>query len=110
MKKSDHELLVEIHERVIHDIPTKADLGSAKRQIIKTITTNRKSEVDKSGPSTPGRKHQVDRVREILLKAYKEGNQLSLHNACLMAWEPLKDGYPSPKALYEYCHANETMF
>ena len=110
MKKSDHQLLVEIHEQVMTKLPTQTDLGRAKREIIKVVTTNRKSEVDKNGPSTPERRAQVEAVRQILLKAYKEGRQMSLHQACLEAWTPIKGGYPSPKALYEYCHDNETLF
>lgn len=110
MKKNDHQLLVEIHEQVMKELPTRTDLGRTKREIIKVVTTNRKSEIDKSGPSTPERRDQINTVKAILLKAYQENRQLTLHQACLDAWTNLKNGYPTPKALYEYCHANETLF
>lgn len=110
MKKSDHQLLVEIHEHVVNKLPTKTDLNRSKRQIIKTVLTNRASEVDKYGPLTPERRAQVESVRKVLQAAYKENRTLSLHQACLDAWTPIKKGYPSPKALYEFCHANETLF
>ena len=110
MKKSDHQLLVEIHEHVMNELPSTTDLRRAKREIIKAVTTNRKSEVDKNGPSTPERRQQVESVKALLQKAYHENRQLSLHQACLDAWTNLKHGYPTPKALYIYCHANETLF
>jgi len=109
MTKLEHNLLVAIHERV-HELPTTADLNRAKRTIIKTVITNRKSEVDQNGPTTVVRQRQVQAVRTILMQAYGEGRSLSLHAACLQAWEPLTGGYPTPKALYEYCHEHENEF
>jgi len=109
MTEEEHQLLVEIHTRV-GKLPTKTELGQAKRSIIKTVVTNRKPQEELNGPLSRQREQQVHDVKVILYKAYEEGKSMTLHAACLQAWEPIEGGYPTPKSLYEYCHSHEDMF
>lgn len=110
MKKSDHQLLVEIHEKVMKEMPTKADMVHQTRTIVKTIRTCTTSEEDQNGPLNQVRRDQVNAVRRILFDAYQHKRPLTLSQACLEAWTDLKGGYPTPKALYNYCNEHKNLF
>lgn len=99
-----------IKVEIVNDIPTKSDLNRTKREIIKSTTTNRKSAIDKSGPSSSVRKKQINAVMALMIKSRSENHHLTLHKVCEKVWTPLKGGYPSCKALYEYCHSNKDQF
>lgn len=94
----------------LDDQPDKRDLGRVKRQILKAIEGADEHEENKNGPSTQVRAKQVKKVKELLLAAIEDGRSLSLNDACLEVWEPLTQGYPTPKSLYQYCHANKYEF
>ena len=42
--------------------------------------------------------------------AYRHKRPLTLSQACLEAWADLKGGYPTPKALYNYCNDHKNLF
>jgi len=109
MTEEEHRLLVEIHERV-GKLPTQTDLGKAQSRIVKTVAQLRKRDDEPVGQISPVRRQQVHRVKVILYNAYVGNRSMSLHAACLQAWEPIKGGYPTPKSLYEYCHEHEDEF
>lgn len=90
--------------------PDKHDLGRVKRQILKAIEGADEQEENKIGPSTKIRADQVKKVKDILIKAIDDDRPLSLNDACLEAWEPLTQGYPTPKSLYQYCHEHRFEF
>jgi len=96
--------------KVIKGLATKTDVYRAKREVIKVFLTNRNSEAEQDGPRNDIRCQQVEAVKSLMHKAYLEDRQLNLHKACLEAWTPLNGGYPTPKALYEYCHEHENEF
>lgn len=80
------------------------------RTIVKTIRTCTTSEEDQNGPLNQVRRDQVNAVRRILFDAYQHKRPLTLSQACLEAWTDLKGGYPTPKALYNYCNEHKNLF
>ena len=106
--RARNRLLAEIHEQVVMRLPE--DINKAKREIKRSVYTCTRSEAEIGGPRSAVRSEQVKEVKRILLKSCREDRTMTLNDACLEAWAPIKNGYPSAKALYVYCHAHESEF
>ena len=87
----------------------KRTVNKAKRSIIKDYHTPHKSEVDRRVPKG-ARGEQINAVRERIRQACENKETISVHKVCHLIWRNIKDGYPSPEALYDYCHAHENEF
>ena len=87
----------------------KQTVRTAKREIIKDAHTARTSEVDRRVP-TGERARQIGNVRKIVREARAAGKRMSILRACRKAWQDVKGGYPSPEALYDYCHSHKDSF
>ena len=94
----------------LEDQPDKNDLLRTKRQILKKLDGDVIQEEKRTGPLNDVRSDQVATVRRILEHAVQGHVRKTLNEACLEAWKPLTGGYPTPKALYVYCHANRILF
>ena len=84
-------------------------LRKAKRAIIKNAHTERKSEADRRLPKGE-RGRQIAAVRKLVREARANGTNTTLRKVCMKIWTPLKSGYPSIDALYNYCHRHESEF
>ena len=89
-------------------VPT-ATVRKAKREIIKDAHTARTSEADRRVPKGE-RGRQIGNVRKIMREAKAAGKRMSILRACRAVWQDVKGGYPSPEALYAYCHSHRTSF
>ena len=58
---------------------------------------------------TPTSRSQCPR-REVIRDARAAGKRMSILRACRKAWQNVKGGYPSVKALYHYCHNHAQEF
>ena len=75
----------------------------AKREVIKDAHTARKSEADRRLPKGE-RGRQIAAVRTLVREARAAGKRMSILRACRKVWQKVRGGYPSPEALYQYCH------
>ena len=98
---------VEDIQRAVEEM--KQTVRTAKREIIKDAHTARTSEADRRVP-TGERARQIGNVRKIVREARAAGKRMSILRACRKAWQDVKGGYPSPEALYDYCHSHRTEF
>ena len=98
---------VEDIQRAVEEM--KQTVRKAKREIIKDAHTARTSEADRRVP-TGERARQIGNVRKIVREARAAGKRMSILRACRKAWQDFKGGYPSPEALYDYCHSHRTEF
>ena len=87
----------------------KRTVRKAKREIIKDAHTARKSEADRRVPNGK-RGAQITAVRKLMREARAAGKRMSILNACRAVWRDVNGGYPSPEALYDYCHSHKTEF
>ena len=94
-------------QRAVEEL--KQTVRTAKREIIKDAHTARTSEVDRRVP-TGERARQIGNVRKIVRETRAAGKRMSILRACRKAWQDVKGGYPSPEALYDYCHSHRTEF
>ena len=98
---------VEDIQRAVEEM--KQTVRTAKREIIKDAHTARTSEADRRVP-TGERARQIGNVRKIVREARAAGKRMSILRACRKAWQDVKGGYPSPEALYDYCHSHRAEF
>ncbi len=98
---------VEDIQRAVEEM--KQTVRKAKREIIKDAHTARTSEADRRVP-TGERARQIGNVRKIVREARAAGKRMSILRACRKAWQDVKGGYPSPEALYDYCHSHRKEF
>ena len=98
---------VEDIQRAVEEV--KLAVGKAKREIIKDAHTTRTSEADRRVPKGE-RARQIGNVRKIVREARAAGKRMSILRACRKAWQDVKGGYPSPEALYDYCHSHRAEF
>ena len=98
---------VEDIQRAVEEM--KQTVRTAKREIIKDAHTARTSEADRRVP-TGERARQIGNVRKIVREARAAGKRMSILRACREAWQDVKGGYPSPEALYDYCHSHRAEF
>ena len=98
---------VEDIQRAVEEM--KQTVRKAKREIIKDAHTARTSEADRRVP-TGERARQIGNVRKIVREARAAGKRMSILRACRKAWQAVNGGYPSPEALYDYCHSHKTEF
>ena len=87
----------------------KQTVRKAKREVIKDAHTARKSEADRRLPKGE-RGRQIAAVRNLVREARAAGKRMSILRACRKVWKESKGGYPSPEALYDYCHEHEKEF
>ncbi len=87
----------------------KRTVRKAKREIIKDAHTEHKSEADRRLPKGE-RGRQIAAVRKLVREARANGKNTTLRKVCMKIWTPLKSGYPSIDALYNYCHRHESEF
>ncbi len=106
---SPHQAAVTVEDiqRAVEEM--KQTVRTAKREIIKDAHTARTSEADRRVP-TGERARQIGNVRKIVREARAAGKRMSILRACRKAWQDVKGGYPSPEALYDYCHSHRTEF
>ena len=100
-------MTVEDIQRAVEEM--KQTVRTAKREIIKDAHTARTSEADRRVP-TGERARQIGNVRKIVREARAAGKRMSILRACRKAWQDVKGGYPSPEALYDYCHSHKDSF
>ncbi len=43
-------------------------------------------------------------------EARASGKKMSILRACRAVWRDVNGGYPSPEALYDYCHSHKDSF
>ena len=41
---------------------------------------------------------------------FAAGKRMSILRTCRKAWQDVNGGYPSPEALYDYCHSHRAEF
>ena len=87
----------------------KRTVRKVKREIITDTHTARTSEVDRRVPKGK-RGEQIAAVRKLVREARAAGKRMSILRACRKAWQAVNGGYPSPEALYDYCHSHKTEF
>ena len=106
---SPHHAAVTVDDlqRAVEEV--KRTVRKAKREIIKDAHTARTSEADRRVP-TGERARQIGNVRKIVREARAAGKRMSILRACRKAWQDVKGGYPSPEALYDYCHSHRKEF
>ena len=106
---SPHHAAVTVEDihRAVEEM--KQTVRTAKREIIKDAHTARTSEADRRVP-TGERARQIGNVRKIVREARAAGKRMSILRACRKAWQNVKGGYPSPEALYDYCHSHRAEF
>ena len=49
-------------------------------------------------------------VRKLVREARASGKKMSILRACRAVWRDVNGGYPSPEALYDYCHSHKNSF
>ncbi len=98
---------VEDIQRAVEEL--KQTVRTAKREIIKDAHAARTSEADRRLP-TGERGRQIAAVRKLVREARAAGKRMSILRACRKAWQAVNGGYPSPEALYDYCHSHKTEF
>lgn len=81
----------------------------ARREVIRDAHTARTSEADRRSPKGE-RGRQIAAVRSLVREARAAGKRMSILRACRKAWQNVKGGYPSVKALYHYCHNHAQEF
>ena len=59
---------------------------------------------------TGERGRQIAAVRKLVREARANGKKMSVLRACRAVWRAVNGGYPSPEALYDYCHSHKTEF
>ena len=69
----------------------------------------RTSEADRRVPKGE-RGRQIAAVRKLVREARASGKKMSILRACRAVWRDVNGGYPSPEALYDYCHSHKTEF
>ncbi|MBR6735064.1 MAG: hypothetical protein IKL96_11780 [Kiritimatiellae bacterium] len=80
-----------------------------RREVIRDAHTARTSEADRRSPKGE-RGRQIAAVRSLVREARAAGKRMSILRACRKAWQNVKGGYPSVKALYHYCHNHAQEF
>ena len=95
-------LLVEIHEAV-KNLATKTDLGRAKREIVKVVSSRNIDGLDIVGPRSLECKEQVMAVVKWLANPK---HIQSLHNACVLTFVETPNGYEDAERLYRWCVRN----
>ena len=88
----------------------KRTVRKAKREIIEDAHTARASEADNRRVPTGERSDQIAAVRKLVHEARANGKKMSILRACRAVWRDVNGGYPSPEALYDYCHSHKTEF
>ena len=88
----------------------KRTVRKAKREIIEDAHTARASEADNRRVPTGERSDQIAAVRKLVREARASGKKMSILRACRAVWRDVNGGYPSPEALYDYCHSHKTEF
>ena len=99
---------VEDIQNVAEDV--KRTVRNAKREIIKDAHTARTSEADQRRVPTGERGRQIAAVRKLVREARASGKKMSILRACRAVWRDVNGGYPSPEALYDYCHSHKNSF
>ena len=95
-------------QRAVEEV--KQTVRNAKREVIKDAHTARTSEADQRRVPTGERGKQITAVRKLIRKARDGGKEMSILRACRAVWRDVNGGYPSPEALYDYCHSHKTEF
>ena len=78
------------------EIATVDDLRRSVEEVKRTV---RKANREIMRTPTP-------RARE----ARASGKKMSILRACRAVWRDVNGGYPSPEALYDYCHSHKNSF
>ena len=94
-------------QRAVDEI--KLTVRKAVREVIKDAHSARMSEADRRIPNG-ARGRQIASVRKLVREARAAGKQVSILRACRKVWQNIKGGYPSPEALYAYCHSHRAEF
>ena len=95
-------------QRAVEEV--KRTVRKAKREIIEDAHTARASEADNRRVPTGERSDQIAAVRKLVREARASGKKMSILRACRAVWRDVNGGYPSPEALYDYCHSHHTEF
>ncbi len=95
-------------QRAVEEV--KRTVRKAKREIIEDAHTARASEADNRRVPTGERSDQIAAVRKLVREARASGKKMSILRACRAVWRDVNGGYPSPEALYDYCHSHKTEF
>ena len=95
-------------QRAVEEV--KRTVRKAKREIIEDAHTARASEADNRRVPTGERSNQIAAVRKLVREARASGKKMSILRACRAVWRDVNGGYPSPEALYDYCHSHKTEF
>jgi len=95
-------------QRAVEEV--KRTVRKAKREIIEDAHTARASEADNRRVPTGERSNQIAAVRKLVREARASGKEMSILRACRAVWRDVNGGYPSPEALYDYCHSHKTEF
>ena len=95
-------------QRAVEEV--KRTVRKAKREIIEDAHTARASESDRRRAPTGERSNQIAAVHKIVREARASGKKMSILRACRAVWRDVNGGYPSPEALYDYCHSHHTEF
>ena len=107
---SPHHAAVTVDDlqRAVEEV--KRTVRNAKREVIKDAHTARTSEADRRRVPTGERSNQIAAVRKLVREARASGKKMSILRACRAVWRDVNGGYPSPEALYDYCHSHKTEF
>ena len=107
---SPHHAAVTVDDlqRAVEEV--KRTVRKAKREIIEDAHTARASEADNRRVPTGERSNQIAAVRKLVREARASGKKMSILRACRAVWRDVNGGYPSPEALYDYCHSHHTEF
>ena len=107
---SPHHAAVTVDDlqRAVEEV--KRTVRKAKREIIEDSHTARESEADRRRVPTGERSNQIAAVRKLMREARASGKKMSILRACRAVWRDVNGGYPSPEALYDYCHSHKTEF
>ena len=107
---SPHHAAVTVDDlqRAVEEV--KRTVRKAKREIIEDAHTARASEADNRRVPTGERSDQIAAVRKLVREARANGKKMSILRACRAVWRDVNGGYPSPEALYDYCHSHKNSF
>ncbi len=107
---SPHHAAVTVDDlqRAVEEV--KRTVRKAKREIIEDAHTARASESDRRRVPTGERSNQIAAMRKLVREARASGKKMSILRACRAVWRDVNGGYPSPEALYDYCHSHKTEF
>ena len=107
---SPHHAAVTVDDlqRAVEEV--KPTVRKAKREIIEDAHTARASEADNRRVPTGERSDQIAAVRKLVREARASGKKMSILRACRAVWRDVNGGYPSPEALYDYCHSHRAEF